>query len=300
MMEAIQDIGELDNGARLIIAIIILIMTVILASLVRRMFNRFIQRSTDALNADSTNYRFMSHLIVATIYVAGIGFAISLIPVLKSISTSMLGAAGILAVAVGFASQEALANIISGLFIVIYKPYKISDRITVMNEIRGVIEDINLRHTIIRDFENRRVIIPNSLMSKEVLINSNYLDDKVCKFIEIGISYESDIDKAREIMISEIENHSEYLDVRTKEDIKDGVPSVNVRVILLGDSSVVLRGWAWAKDTQTGFFMMTDLYESIKKRFDAEGIVIPFPQRTISFLDKTSTFDSRETPNPGQ
>lgn len=295
-MQSLQNQLDLlvNNLERVVTVIAILLFTAFLAWIVRRTLTRFIERSSNELNNDSTNYRFMSHVIVALIYVTGFSYAVYLIPFLRHIATSLMGAAGILAVAVGFASQHALGNIISGFFIVMYKPYKINDRITLKMDIRGIVEDINLRHTIIRNFENQRIIIPNSLMSNEILTNSNFTDDKICRFIEIGISYGSDVEKAKEIMADEVQNHPDYLDVRTSEDIKEGIPPVTVRVLSLGDSSVHLRAWAWASGPTTAFIMSCDLIESIKKRFDAEGIVIPFPQRTLSYLDTDDAEDKKE------
>ncbi len=277
----------------LILVVIILSLTVVLASLINRAFVRFIEKATGILKNDPTNYKFMQHALVAVVYITGVSFAIYLIPVLSHIAGSLLGAAGILAIAIGFASQQALGNIVSGVFIVMFKPYRINDRISMKGDLRGVVEDISLRHTVIRNFENQRIIIPNSVMSNEVLINSNYSDDKICRFIEIGISYGSDIDKAREIMADEIINHTSFLDVRKPKDIEEGIPPVIVRVLSLGDSSVLMRAPAWASDPPTAFVMSCDLYESIKKRFDREGIVIPFPQRTVSFLESEKTFDNQ-------
>jgi len=274
------------NIETLILIVGILVITSILATLVNRGFNRYIERSTDVLKNDPTNYKFMQHALVGLIYITGFSFAIYLIPVLSHIASSLLGAAGILAIAIGFASQQALGNLISGLLIVMYKPYRINDRVTLKGDLRGVVEDINLRHTVLRNFENQRIIIPNSVMSNEVLINSNYIDSKICRFIEIGISYGSKIERAKEIMAEEVMNHPNYLDVRKTNDIAAGVPPVTVRVLSLGDSSVMIRAWAWAADAPAAFVMACDLTESIKKRFDQEGIVIPFPQRTISYLEK--------------
>jgi small conductance mechanosensitive channel len=287
ILEAFQGLLEtlLDNLETFILVVIILIVTTVLATLINRGFSRFIERSTSDLKNDPTNYKFMQHALVAVVYITGVSFAIYLIPVLSHIAGSLLGAAGILAIAVGFASQQALGNIISGVFIVMYKPYRINDRITLKGDMRGLVEDINLRHTVLRNFENQRIIIPNSVMSNEILINSNYTDEKICRFIEIGISYQSDIDLAKKIMAEEVINHPDYMDVRKSEDVEKGIPPVTVRVLSLGDSSVLLRAWAWAKDAPTGFIMSCDLTESIKKRFDKEGIVIPFPQRTISYLE---------------
>jgi len=103
-----------------------------------------------------------------------------MMPNLRALASSFLAGAGILAVAVGFASQHALGNIISGVFIVIFKPFRVTDRVK-LRELTGVVEDITLRHTIIRDFENKRIIIPNFLISEEIIVNSNFEDDRICK-----------------------------------------------------------------------------------------------------------------------
>lgn len=282
MQEAWQLIVE-ETTLAVTIAIIIAL-TVLAQWLLKRAFKRYEQGKAALQFEDPTNIRFIYYALVAIIYITGIGFAIWNVPSLKHIAQSMLASAGILAIVIGFASQQALGNIVSGLFIVMFKPYRINDRVSIRDTLRGVVEDINLRHTIIRNFENQRIIIPNSIISNEILTNSNYTDDKMCKLINIGISYGSDIDKARQIMSEEVQNHPNNIDIRTPADIEKGTPRVTVRVLTLGDSSVTMRAWAWAADPPSGFVLECDVLESIKKRFDREGIVIPFPQRTVSYL----------------
>ena len=235
-----------------------------LAFLVNRFFKRLIRRSTHHLNNDPTNYLFLRHAITGLVYVVGFSLAIYMMPNLRVIANSLLAGAGILAVAVGFASQHALSNIISGVFIVVFKPFRVNDRIQ-MRELSGVVEDITLRHTVIRNFENRRILVPNSVISGDVLINSDFGDEKICKWIDIGISYDSDIDKAKTIMREEVLAHPLNIDPRTPKQIEEGVELVQVRVILLGDSSVNLRAWAWAKDNPDAFVLGCDLIESFKK-----------------------------------
>lgn len=258
----------------------IIVLTFLIAFIFSRYFLRLVQKSSVIMKNDPTNYKFLRHFIVGIVYLVGFSMAIYVIPDLRQVANSLLAGAGILAVAVGFASQHALSNIISGVFIVIFKPFRINDRIKVQTY-EGMVEDITLRHTMIRDFENKRVIIPNALISDEILVNSDIAEERICKWIEIGISYNSDIDRAKEIMGEEVRAHPFYFDVRTPEDIEAGLPEVTVRVLLLGDSSVNLRAWAWARNAAEGFVLSCDLYESIKKRFDAEGIEIPFPHRTV-------------------
>jgi len=208
--------------------------------------------------------------------------AIFTVPSLKLLASSLLAGAGVLAIALGFASQHALSNIISGVFIVVFKPFRVNDHLRISG-LSGVVEDITLRHTVIRDFENRRIIIPNSKISEEIIINADFEDDKICKWIEIGISYDSDIEKAKQIIKNQIINHPLSIDGRTPEEKSEGVELALVKVISLGDSSVNLKGWAWAKDSPDAFNMGCDLIESIKLQFDKEGISIPFPHRTLVY-----------------
>ncbi len=254
----------------------------ILAVLVfRYFFNRFVKQQVIMSGNDPTRYRFISHLITALIYIIGFGWAFSQIDALRTLAASLLAGAGIAAVAVGFASQAALSNIIGGMFIVLFKPYRINDRITLTSGRSGVVEDITLRHTVIKDFENRRIIIPNSVISNETLVNADLSDGRIIKWIDVGISYNSDIDHARQIIREEIMAHPLLIDGRNEEQIQKGDPQVPVRVISLGESSVNLRAWAWVASQQDSAALGWDTLESIKKRFDKEGIEIPFPHRTV-------------------
>jgi len=246
-----------------------------------KLLTSLVQKSTEGMTKDPTNYKFIKHVILACIYLIGFAIAVYAIPNLRALAGSFLAGAGILAVAIGFAAQHALSNVISGVFIVIFKPFRINDRLAIQ-AYQGVVEDITLRHTVIRNFENRRIIIPNSVISNEIIVNSDFGDDKIVKWVEVSISYNSDIDTAKKIMEEEVLAHPLHLDARSPEDIALGIPEVPVRVLSLTDSSVNLRAWVWGKDAPDAFVLGCDLLESIKKRFDQEANVeIPYPHRTI-------------------
>lgn len=261
--------------------LIIIITTFVVGLIFNRSYFSLIKRRSHYLQNDPTKYNFIGHFITAVIYIVGFSLAVISVPQLKSLATSLLAGASILALGVTLASQQALSNIVSGIFIVIFKPFRVNDRIIVRDNMQGIVEDITLRHTVIRNFENRRIVIPNSVISNEALTNSDLGDEKICRFLEMGISYDSDIDLAKKIMFEEVRNHPDYFDVRTNEDIRNGNPEVSVRVLSMGDSSVNLRAWVWAENSAKSFGMHCDLLESIKKRFDREGIEIPFPHRTL-------------------
>jgi len=271
------DLVSLSIGAT------ILVVTIIVAVVWNRIFKRYISKPNSPVAKDIANYTFLRHTTTAIIYVVGFSLAVYSVPSLRVMATTALAGAGILAVAVGFASQHALSNVISGLFIILFKPYRVGDRLKLREDLAGVVEDITLRHTVIRDYQNQRIVIPNTIISDEVIINLDLEDQRNSRWLEMDISYDSDIDKAREIMTDEILNHPLHIDGRTKEEIKRGDPEVKLKVVSLGDFSVKLRAWVWTRDTEDGFTMHWDLTESIKKRFDREGVEIPFPYRTIVY-----------------
>ena len=268
------------NISYIITSLVVVVITFVLAFILNRSFKELIRRSKEDLQNDPTNYKFLRRIVVGLVYLVGFGIAVYVVPSLRIVASSILAGAGILAVAIGFASQHALSNVISGLFIVMFKPFRIGDFLTI-NTLRGTVEDITLRHVVLRDLENHRIIIPNSVISNESITNSHIVEGKVCKWIELGISYSSDVKKAKEIIRNEILKHPLRIDNRTQEQIDEGEPEVPVRLISLGDSSVVIRGWAWALNVADGFKMRCDLLESIKEEFEKNGIEIPFPQRDI-------------------
>jgi len=211
----------------------------------------------------------------------GFAFALIQIPEFKIIGHSFLAGAGVISIIAGLASQQALSNLVSGILLVIFKPFKINDKIAITNFI-GIVEDINLRQVVLKDAENNRIIVPNSVISNQIIINNNMEDTKCCKLIEIGIGYESNVEKALEIMQYEIAKHPLFIDTRTTEAKNQEAPLVIARVVALADSSVNLKAWAWAKNSADGFVMYCDLLQSIKKRFDESDIDIPYPQRVVT------------------
>lgn len=266
--------------------VIILIITVLMAMVFKWFLKRFVKKALINHQKDLTGYLFINHIVTAIIYITGISVALVQIPALKLLGHTLLAGAGVLSLIVGLAAQQSLSNIMSGILIVIFKPFRINDKITLRGTFTGIVEDINLRQVVIRDFENNRIIIPNSVISSDLIVNAHIGDEKNCKMIDIGIGYSSNTERALEIMKEEVANHPLHIDPRNQEDLDNNVPQVIARVTALGDSSVNLRVWAWAKDSSDGYVMMCDLLQSIKKRFDTEGIEIPFPQRTVTFTNQ--------------
>ncbi|WP_158976960.1 mechanosensitive ion channel family protein [Cellulophaga sp. L1A9] len=259
---------------------IVAVITLVVASLVQTWFKRSIKEKIKD-EQDPTSYKFLRYLAIFSVYFIGAILAILAFPSLRGIAQTALGGAGVLAVVAGVASQEALANLVGGIFIISFKPFKIGDIIKVDSTMVGTVTDITLRHTVIRNYENKMIVIPNSVINKEKLINYDLGERMCCEWIEIGISYGSDIDLAKHIMREECEDHPNLMDHRSELDKYNNKKKVIVRVIRLEDSAVTLRAWAWSASFTDAFVLKCDVLESIKKRFDKEGIEIPFPHRTL-------------------
>ena len=267
----------------ILFTVITIVAAIILALVIRKILSVFIKKYAGKLKADPTNFSFIKNSVGFIIYTAAIIIIFYHIPYLKSLGTALFAGAGFLVVIVGIASQKAFGNIISGIFILIFKPFKIGDIIEFKDGQKGIVEEITLRHTLIKNYENRRIIIPNSAISEETIINSTIQDERIRKHIEFSISYDSNIDKAMEIVKDEAINHPLFFDNRSDEEKKADVSPVIIRVISMTDFSVNLKAFVWTKGNDDAFVLKCDLLKSVKQRFDKEGIEIPFPYRTIVY-----------------
>jgi small conductance mechanosensitive channel len=282
MIETLEAIlKNLGIGYKVLFILTTIITGLIISKLLHFFMNRMLKKASDILNVDPTNYSFLKNAVSFLIFIIMMIIIFYSIPELKSVGVSLMASAGIIAAIIGFASQQAFSNIISGIFIVIFKPFRVGDFIKIGELHHGTVEDITLRHTVINNPENRRVIIPNSVISSETILNSSITDPKICSFIEIGISYHSSIDKAMEIIQNQASKHPNFIDNRTDEEKSENRDQVIVRVINLGDSSITLRSYVWAEDSGKAFVMKCDLLKSIKEQFDKDGIEIPFPHQTV-------------------
>ncbi len=275
---------SIDIDLRTGIAIIlILIAAVILVRVVRWLIDKSFVTSSDIIKVDPTRYKFFKNAASFIIWLIALGAIISLVPALKALAITLFAGAGILVAIIGLAAQQAFSNIVSGIFIVIFKPFRVGDMIKVGARDYGIVEDITLRHTIITNFENKRIIIPNSVISSETIVNDNIEEAKICRWIEMGISYDSDVELASKIMQEEALKQPACIDNRTQEQKDNGEPQVNVRLISFGDFSVNLRAYVWTNDPYNAMQLHSDINKAVKKRFDAEGIEIPFPYRTLVY-----------------
>jgi small conductance mechanosensitive channel len=283
-----------DLVMRILVPVMILIGTAFLAHILNNLLRKSFERAQRAMidrhyktsreiKADKTRFAVIRRLFMVAIYVVGLGFVVVSIPGLKALSYSLFAGAGIFAIVIGFATQKAFSNIIAGIFIATSEPFHVGDRLEFEGEL-GDVEDITLRHTVIKTWDNKRLVVPNAQITETKITNYSLEDDTVIYTIDMTISYDSSIDLARNIMLGEVEKHPDsYAKHNTQGHVIDVERKGKVRVKKCGDNGVELTLYFWAPDQPTGFSMKCDLTESIKKAFDKEGIEIPYPYRTIVY-----------------
>ncbi|MFB6232917.1 MAG: mechanosensitive ion channel family protein [Haloarculaceae archaeon] len=185
--------------------------------------------------------------------------------------TALATIAAAATLAIGFAMQDVIENFVAGVFIFTDKPFRIGDWIE-WDDHSGVVEDISLRVSRVRTFDNELLTVPNSDLTGGVIKNPVAKGQLRLKFV-FGIGYDDDIDTATEIIVEEAENHEGIM----------ADPEPTVRLIELGDSSVGLQSRIWIDDPSRSDFVKTrgEYVQSVKQRFDEAGINIPYPNRTI-------------------
>lgn len=275
----------------ILFALIVFGIAIIIGRVLRYSIGKFVKAASTKLKVDPTKYSFLKNAVEFIVHIIALIVIFHSIPTLRNYGTALFAGAGVLAAIVGFASQSAFSNIVSGVFIVIFRPFSVGDRITVGQLYRGDVEDITLRHTVIKDFENRRIVIPNSVVNNETIINSSLTSQNLCMFVEILITLDSNVDQAMRIMQEEAEKHPDCRDNRTSEDIEDGVPMVRVRLINITENGMQLRAYAWAKDAPTGFAMKCDLFRNIKRRFDENNIQIGHQRHNVTLSNPPTTVE---------
>ena len=197
--------------------------------------------------------------------------ALGAITALRPLGLDLSGlilAGGIIGIAIGFASQTVVANLLSGLFLYIDRPLKIGDAVNVEGA-EGRVLDISIFSTKIRSWDGYIIRVPNDKLFNSII--SNYVGAPVRRMVfKLGISYSSDIEKAREVINKVIEEHPFTL----------VQPAPEIFVDDYGDNAIILNIRWWAPST-VWFQTKKDVITSIKKALDDAGIEIPFPQRVV-------------------
>ncbi|MFC1605082.1 mechanosensitive ion channel family protein, partial [Planctomycetota bacterium] len=194
--------------------------------------------------------------------------------------TALLGAAGIAGIAIGFASQTSVSNIISGLFLISEKPFAVGEIIQV-GSTKGAILSIDLLSVKLRTFDNHLIRLPNEMLIKSEVRNITRFPIRRLD-IEVGVAYKENVQKVRDVL----------LDIADKEPLCLDEPEPDVRFQNFGDSALEFLYAIWC--VREDFLKLKKkIMQQIKERFDEEGIEIPFPHRTLYTGSVTEPFPIR-------
>lgn len=221
---------------------------------------------------DRMTVSFIQHLSTFIMWIVLALIFSHVVPSLNKLTTSLLAGVSIVSVVIGFAAQSTLGNLVSGISLVIYKPFRRGDRLQLTTPTgleTGIVEDLSLGYTVLRTFDNRRIVLSNGTIANQIMINLTSVDIKVMISPTISIGYTSDIDQARAIALELANAHPGVTEVV-------GCPVVN-----LGASSVDLSLRVWCPDAASATATEHDLLEQIKKRYDEAGIEIPYAYQNV-------------------
>jgi len=255
-------------GTKVIGAIVILVV----GRLLTTFFANLVERVMEKSKADHTLTGFVRNLARISLLVFTVIAALGALGVETTSLIAVIGAAGL---AVGFALQSSLSNIASGIMLVVFQPFKVGNYIKAGGT-SGVVEQIRIFSTILRTFDNCKVVVPNSRITTDNIINYSAKETRRID-LEFGIGYHDDLKLTRSIL--------EGIAKADKRILKDPAPEIGV--LELGESSVnfFVRPWVKAGDYWS---VKCDLLEKVKLTFDDEGISIPFPQRDVHLHQATA------------
>lgn len=259
-----------------IFIIVVFFIAWIVSRIVRFIIVQLIKRSDRKRkrNYSTTNLKFLMNSVKFISGIVAVLIIIFSVPVFRAKAILIFSGAGILAAIIGFAAQAAISNLIAGAFIVIFKPFRVGDFIKLDENRVGIVEDITLRHTVINNFENKKLIIPNSIISTESILNNTIDDSKVLSFNNFKIGLYADIDKAKKIIQEEAQKLDYVID-NPESSISIHKDKIDVRVVSTLEGSVHLRAYIWINEPFSEYRNRAILIEEVHKRFIKEGIEMP-------------------------
>jgi small conductance mechanosensitive channel len=255
-----------------LIKVVAAILIFLIGMWLSRKISKIIARIIKKQNVDMTLVGFLQSLSYFTLLTIVIMAAIAQLGINITSFMAILGAAGL---AVGLALKDSLSNFASGVMLAIFRPFKVGDFVTAGGA-TGSIEKITIFNTIMNTPDNQRIIVPNGNITSNLITNVTANETRRVDLV-IGISYDDNIGKAKEIL-ERILNSEEKL-------LKD--PPYTIAVSELADSSVniVVRPWVNTGDYWAVYFALT---EKIKTTFDSEGISIPYPQSDVHLFNENT------------
>jgi small conductance mechanosensitive channel len=268
VIETVETLA-VNYGMKALGALVILVLGLWVAKQIKKMVVKMMHRS----KVDPTLISFVASLAHVTLQVFVIIAALEKLDVKTTSFVAILGAAGL---AVGLALQGSLANFAAGVLMIIFKPFAVGE-VVEAGGVLGTVREIGIFTTVIDTIDNKKTIVPNAKLMADNITNYSANDTRRVDLVA-GISYGDDIDKARAAIQAALAEVPGILET----------PAPDILVSAMADSSVnfAVRPWCRPADYWGVYFGVT---EAIKKRFDADDITIPFPQRDVHLYEHKDT-----------
>lgn len=271
-------IEKLEGWATTIIShlpnFILAIVCILLAFLVGKLVRKYSSQLMKRMGTSRTIRRFLSRLTFLGIILLGFLLALSVMDLTKTVS-SVLAGLGIIGLALGFAFQDTAANFMSGIYITFNQPYAIGDLIETNNGNKGFVQDINLRITKIKGLDGHIIYVPNRFLFQDYFIN--YTEEgKLRLRLDCGISYGEDLEKVERVALEAME----AIPSRKQDE------EVSLFWTGFGDSSITFSVNIWyvcSREERLYRPVLNEAVKALKKAFDENDIMIPFPIRTLDF-----------------
>ena len=262
----------------LIYMIVVFFMAWIASRIIRYVIVLFLKSKKND-QSGKTSFQFLKNSIKFFLGLFALSYIILTVPAFRSKASIIFSGAGILAAIIGFAAQAALSNLIAGAFIVTFKPFRVGDYIKLDDIRTGIVEDITLRHTVINNFENKRLIIPNSIISTDSILNHTIDDSYILSFNNFRIGLRADIDLAKKIIKEEALKLDYVIDNRTPDQVlaSSDKDQIEVRFMDTKENFIHLRAYVWLNEPFQELKMKCALKEAVHKRFVKEGVDLPIP-----------------------
>jgi len=264
---------DLLNPAKLLGACFYLLLFLALATLAVRVLRLAVAQALKRdpkHRIDRTVAAFLTQLAQIAIFLLAFIFYAHLIPALRSLGTALLAGVSVASVIIGLAAQSTLGNLVAGISLLLYRPFQVGDRVQINAPTgleMGTVESLTLGYTVLQTVDNRRIVVPNSVMASQITVNLTR--SRVLVQIPFRIGYAADIEKARHILMELAQNHSLVQAV------------VSCPVAQFDNTSVTLTLRAWSANVGDAKQVEFDLYEQAKQRFDQEGIEGPSSDQTV-------------------
>ena len=257
-------------------ALLIVLGTWAVVRLMRRAVNRFLAHRTLAeLDAGvQTRFRMIERLAAAAIAFVGLGLALYVVDVeiLRKISVAMFASAGLAGIALGFAAQATVSNLVSGVIIAFVQPLRLGDRVRVEEEY-GQVEEIGLFYTLLKTWDNRRIVIPNQILSNRVIKNYTLRDPRMAASVSLRLDFATDVEAVRATL----------LDLARSHPLFTGDPEPDVELIDTDDAGITVRLTAWAADQPDAWRLGAELREQAVKAIALAGV--PVSVQRIRLVD---------------